>query len=110
MAAAAARRPWGDRANLAILFINDIALTIEAANLDTSVSGFATIRGRNGCAHDPRGGGDDRLVAPHAALRGARGARRARPFRVRLPPLRPCRAAAPAHAARAARPARDRPL
>jgi MerR family transcriptional regulator, copper efflux regulator len=43
MAAAAARRPCGERANLAILFISDIALTIERHNLDTSVSGFATL-------------------------------------------------------------------
>src|SRR5688500_16982983 len=33
MAASAARRPWGDRANLAILLISDIASRIEATTL-----------------------------------------------------------------------------
>src|SRR5215218_7241570 len=120
MAAAAARRPWGERAKALILLMMDISGPPGSVdrrplqpsrlsppkhrqNLDTTVSGFATLRLNHGCAHDPRGGGDDRMVPPDAALRGASGARRARPLRIRLPPLRSARAAATAHPARAAR-------
>ena len=74
-------------------------------NLDTAVVRL----GANGRPDDPRGGGDDRLVAAHAALRRAHRARRAPALGLRLPPLRPRRAAAPAHPARAARRARHRP-
>ena len=79
------------------------ALAVGDPTLTQLCQGSATLA-LSGRADDPRGGGDHRLVAAHAALRRARRAGRARPLGVRLPPLRTGRAAAAAHPARAARP------
>ena len=48
----------------------------QATNLDTTVSGFATLRRKDGGADDPGSGRDHRLVGAHAALSRERGADR----------------------------------